>query len=67
MPAPACLPTRPCPRCLHAVKCLFEAIDKLRTHEEILEGSGSGDRLVLAVPPGRYGRLAQGGQARRRV
>lgn len=43
----------------NTVKCLFEAIDKLRTHEEILEGPGSDGRLVLAVPPGRYGRLAQ--------
>ena len=37
-----------------AVKCLFEAFDKMRTHEEVLEQQ---DKVVLAMPPGRYGKL----------
>lgn len=35
----------------NAVKCLFEAFDKMRTHEEILSQP---DKIVLARPPGRF-------------
>ena len=37
-----------------AVKCLFEAFDKMRTHEEVVDQQ---DKVVLAMPPGRYGKL----------
>ncbi|GAB4820312.1 hypothetical protein N2152v2_007358 [Parachlorella kessleri] len=36
------------------VKCLFEAFDKMRTHEEVV---GQEDKVVLPMPPGRYGKL----------
>lgn len=41
------------------VKCLFEAFDGMKTHEEILAAVTEGGRKVtVAVPPGRFGRLA---------
>ena len=36
-----------------AVKAVFEAFDKLRTHDEVLEEQTDG-KLVIAAPPGRY-------------
>jgi small subunit ribosomal protein S5 len=41
------------------VKCLFEAFDGMKTHEEIMGGEvGDGKKVVVAVPAGRFGRLA---------
>ncbi len=51
---PAHLLLPPCSPPPPAVKCLFEAFDKLRTHEEMLART---DKVVLSMPPGRYGRL----------
>jgi small subunit ribosomal protein S5 len=42
----------------NTVKCLFEAFDKMRTGEEIEAAAGRGGRALVAVPPGRFGRLA---------
>jgi hypothetical protein len=42
---------------LIAVKCLFEAIDKLRTHEEIVAEPG---KFIVAAPPGRLVRAPRG-------
>jgi len=44
----------------NTVKCLFEAFDVMKTHEEIInvDGIGVGDTVTVAVPPGRFGKLA---------
>lgn len=44
----------------NTVKCLFEAFDGMATHEEILAGRGGADgrAVTVAVPCGRFGRLA---------
>ena len=43
----------------NTVKCLFEAFDGMKTHEEILfKDSGDSRKVTIAVPPGRFGRLA---------
>lgn len=41
----------------NTVKCLFDAFDKMRTHEEIMGLSPTGDKMTVALPPGRFGRL----------
>jgi len=43
----------------NTVKCLFEAFDGMKTHEEILSGVvDNGKKVIVAVPAGRFGRLA---------
>jgi small subunit ribosomal protein S5 len=43
----------------NTVKCLFEAFDGMKTHEEILGGAvDNGKKVMVAVPAGRFGRLA---------
>ncbi|KAG7672948.1 hypothetical protein Ndes2526B_g08526 [Nannochloris sp. 'desiccata'] len=43
----------------NTVKCLFEAFDGMKTHEEILGGEvDNGKKVIVAVPAGRFGRLA---------
>ena len=43
----------------NTVKCLFEAFDGMKTHEEILTGvKEEGRKVMVAVPAGRFGKLA---------
>ena len=43
----------------NTVKCLFEAFDGMKTHEEIMGGVvENGKKVVVSVPPGRFGRLS---------
>jgi small subunit ribosomal protein S5 len=43
----------------NTVKCLFEAFDGMKTHEEILDGHvDNGKKVMVAVPAGRFGKLA---------
>ena len=46
------------PVCLPAVKCVFLALDKMRTDEEIMEGGGG---VLMRMPPGRYSHICGGG------
>ena len=40
----------------NAVKCLFEAFSRLRTHEEILQARSKG-KIIISAPPGRFGKI----------
>jgi small subunit ribosomal protein S5 len=43
----------------NTVKCLFEAFDGMKTHEEIMGGEvDNGKKVMVAVPAGRFGKLA---------
>lgn len=46
--AAECVPSLPC---TFTVKCLFEAFDKIRSHDEI---TGQAGKVVVARPPGRF-------------
>lgn len=47
--APAQTPRPPPPP--FAVKCLFDAFDRMRTTEELVQQPG---KVIMTVPPGRY-------------
>jgi hypothetical protein len=44
---------------MSAVKCVFQAFDKMRTEEEIVEAAAARrpGNLVIKMPPGRYSKL----------
>lgn len=41
----------------NTVKCLFEAFDQMRTHEEIVDGDESGRTVMVAGPPGKFAKM----------
>ncbi|KAL4443425.1 hypothetical protein ABPG75_011162 [Micractinium tetrahymenae] len=41
----------------NAVKCLFQALDKMQTEEQITEDAAAKGTMVVTMPPGRYRHL----------